>query len=245
MTALRVVEIVRRMEQGRTRPFLVRTEDDALYVAKGRTTTRQGLCAEWLCAHLGRALDLPIPPFALLDVSPTLLGVLGAEAAELGAGIAFGSRLEPLAQELMPQQVPEVAPDLRRLVLAFDWWLENADRTLSAKGGNPNLLWRPAQPRLLVIDHNLAFDAAFDEALFFETHVFRKDAQGLFDDWVNGEQMQQRLRSVLPAFDGALASLPEAWHWVDPEQTVQVGIDWNARRSRLAQRLEMLVGGPS
>ena len=78
MTALRVVELVRRMEQGRTQPFLVRTEDDALYVAKGRTTTRQGLCAEWLCAHLGRALDLPIPPFALLDVSPTLLGVLGA-----------------------------------------------------------------------------------------------------------------------------------------------------------------------
>ena len=245
MTALRVVEIVRRMEQGRTQPFLVRAEDGALYVAKGRTATRQGLCAEWLCAHLGWALGLPIPPCALLSVSPQLLGVLGAEAAELGAGIAFGSRLEPLAQELMPQQVPEVAPDLRCLVLAFDWWLENGDRTLSAKGGNPNLLWRPAEPRLLVIDHNLAFDAAFDAALFFETHVFRMDAQGLFDDWVNAVQMQQRLRSVLSAFDVALASLPEEWHWIDPEQTVPVGIDWTARRSRLAQRLEMLVGGPS
>ncbi len=233
------------MEQGFTQPFLVRAQDDALYVAKGHTTARKGLFAEWLCAHIGRALDLPIPPFALLEVTPDLLSMMGPEAVDLGAGIAFGSRLEPLAQELTLHQTAQVAPDLRRLVLAFDWWLENADRTLSDTGGNPNLLWRTTEPNLLVIDHNLAFDSKFDPTRFLDTHVFRRDAQGLFDDWVNRVEMQQRLRSVLPAFDGALASLPEEWHWVDTERTVPVGIDWIARRSRLAQRLEMRVGGPS
>ena len=43
MTTLQVIEIVRRLDQGMTKPFLVHTEDDALYVAKGRETTQRGL----------------------------------------------------------------------------------------------------------------------------------------------------------------------------------------------------------
>ena len=147
MTALRVVEIVRRMEQGRTQPFLVRTEDDALYV--------------W----------------------PRVVRRRGRGCVPSGCVRTWAGRW--------------TCPFLR------------------------SRCWT-CHPRCLACW-----------------------ARGLFDDWVHGEQTQQRLRAVLPAFDGALASLPEAWHWVDPEQTVQVGIDWNARRSRLAQRLETLVGGPS
>lgn len=244
MNPLRVVEIVRRMEQGRTQPFLVRTEDDVLYVAKGRTTTRLGLCAEWICAHMGRALELPIPPFALLDVPRELLGMLGPEAAELGEGIAFGSRLEQPAQELTLRQADQVPSDLRCLVLAFDWWLENADRTLSDKGGNPNLLWRAAEPNLLVIDHNLAFDDAFDSARFFDTHVFRAEADGLFRDWVNWDRVQRHLHAALPAFDVACGSLPEEWNWTDREQTIPARIDCASRRNRLVHRLERQAGGP-
>lgn len=43
MTTLQVIEIMRRLDQGMTRPFLVRAEDDVLYVAKGRETTPAGL----------------------------------------------------------------------------------------------------------------------------------------------------------------------------------------------------------
>lgn len=163
MNPLRVVEIVRRMEQGRTLPFLVRTEDDRLYVAKGRSATAAGLAAEWVCAHLGVAAGLPIPPFALLDVPKELVEAFGAEAAELGAGIAFGSLLQGAVQELPAGRVARIGVELRRRLLAFDWWVENADRTLSERGGNPNLLWSEAGGGLWVIDHNLAFDAQFDE----------------------------------------------------------------------------------
>jgi hypothetical protein len=65
-------------------------------------------------------------------------------------------------------------------LLVFDWWVENADRSLSPHGGNPNLLWRASENKLLVIDHNLAFDADFDEASFFTTHVFRQEADAVF-----------------------------------------------------------------
>lgn len=72
MTALQVIEIVRRLDQGMTRPFLVRAEDDALYVAKGRETTQRGLIAEWICAHLAQYLGLSIPLFSLLQVPQEL-----------------------------------------------------------------------------------------------------------------------------------------------------------------------------
>ncbi|EQD26349.1 hypothetical protein B2A_15680 [mine drainage metagenome] len=242
MSALRVVEILRRMEQGRTRPFLVRAEDDALYVAKGRETTQRGLVAEWLCAHLGRALDLPIPPFTLLEVPAELVAALGAEGGALGASTAFGSRLESGVQDFAIAQLRNVDVALRRRLLAFDWWVENADRTLSELGGNPNLLWRAAGDALLVIDHNLAFDREFDESTFFATHVFHGDASALFEDWINWTDAANRLRAALPSFDEALASMPEQWNWLDPEATLPVGIDWTARRARLDERINIRRG---
>ena len=98
MTALQVTEIVRRLDQGMTRPFLVRAEDDALYVAKGRETTQRGLMAEWICGHLASALGLSIPEFTLLDVPPELAAAFGPEGNALGAGLAFGSRQEANVQ---------------------------------------------------------------------------------------------------------------------------------------------------
>lgn len=242
MNPLRVVEIVRRMEQGRTQPFLVRTEDDRLYVAKGRSATAAGLAAEWVCAHLGVAAGLPIPPFALLDVPKELVEAFGAEAAELGAGIAFGSLLQGAVQELPAGRVARIGVELRRRLLAFDWWVENADRTLSERGGNPNLLWTEAGDGLWVIDHNLAFEAQFDERAFFATHVFRAEADALSGDWVEWQNMTGLLRAALPAFDEALADLPEQWNWIDPEATLPVGIDWPARRARLLARLDAGLG---
>lgn len=84
--ALHVTEIVRRLDQGMTRPFLVRAEDDVLYVAKGRETTQRGLIAEWLCAHLARSLGLTIPDFALLEVPFDLADAFGPEGKALGTG---------------------------------------------------------------------------------------------------------------------------------------------------------------
>lgn len=245
MNPLRVVEIVRRMEQGRTGPLLVRAEDDALYVAKGRATTQAGLAAEWVCAHLGLAAGLPVPPFELLDVPGELVEAFGPEAAALGAGIAFGSLHQERVQELLVGRVARIDVELRRRLLAFDWWVENADRTLTGHGGNPNLLWAEAGGGLWVIDHNLAFDAQFDERPFFATHVFRAEADALASDWVEWQNITGLLRAALPAFDEALASLPDQWNWIDSEATLPVGIDWPTRRARLLARLDAGWGRPS
>jgi hypothetical protein len=245
MMALQVTEIVRRLEQGMTRPFLVRAEDDALYVAKGRETTQRGLMAEWICAHLARELDLSIPEFALLDVPRELTEALGADGAALGEGVVFGSRQEANVQEFTVTQLKRIDVDARRLLLAFDWWVENVDRSLTPHGGNPNLLWRAAESRLLVIDHNLAFDAEFDEAGFFATHVFREEADMVFGDLVCRAETSARLAAALGCFDATISSLPPAWHWVDVAQTIPVPVDWNATKARLAARAGLARGVPT
>lgn len=240
--ALTVVEIIRRLEQGVTRPFLVRAEDGTLYVAKGLETTRRGLMAEWLCAHLARELDVNIPDFTLLDVPPELAGAFGPEGAALGVGLVFGSLCEAGVQEFAITQLKHIDADARRKLLIFDWWVENADRSLTPHGGNPNLLWRAAQSRLIAIDHNLAFDDKFDEAGFFETHVFREDAAAVFDDLIGKAETSALLEKALGCFDATVASLPPAWYWVDVEQTVRVEVDLAAIKARLAARTALNRG---
>lgn len=245
MTALQVTEIVRRLDQGMTRPFLVRAEDDALYVAKGRETTQRGLIAEWICAHLAQYLGLSIPFFSLLQVPPELAAALGPEASALGHGTVFGSLQASGVQEFAVTQLKQVDAGQRRLLLAFDWWVENADRSLSPHGGNPNLLWRASESKLFVIDHNLAFDVAFDEVAFFETHVFRQDADALFADLVCRAETSALFDAALTCFDAAIQSLPSAWLWLDGVvQTLPVQVDFQAIKRRLLLRAQLDRGYP-
>lgn len=245
MTALQVIEIVRRLDQGMTRPFLVRTEDDVLYVAKGRETTQRGLIAEWICAHLAQQLGLPIPMFSLLQVPPELALALGPDASALGHGTVFGSLHASGVQEFAVTQLKRVEAEQRRRLLAFDWWVENADRSLSPHGGNPNLLWRASENQLLVIDHNLAFDATFDGVTFFKTHVFRQDADGVFADLVGRAEISALLDAALTCFDAAVQSLPSEWFWLDgAAQTVPVQVDFEAIKRRLSLRTQLERGFP-
>lgn len=239
---LLVTEIVRRLDQGMTRPFLVRAEDNALYVAKGRETTQRGLIAEWLCAHLAQALALPVPDFSLLDVPPELAEAFGAEGRALGSGMVFGSRQEIDVQEFATTQLKHIPVKTRQQVFAFDWWVENADRSLTEHGGNPNLLWQAAPKRLLVIDHNLAFDPTFDETDFLTTHAFRGEADTLFGDLVCQAEMSASLAAVLEAFDTASATIPPAWFWQDVEQTLPIQVDLKVIRSRLQLRAGLARG---
>jgi hypothetical protein len=220
----------------------VRTDDGTLYIAKGRETTQRGLIAEWLCGHLAQTLALPVPDFSLLDVPKELASAFGDDGRALGAGIAFGSRQETDVQEFVTTQLRHITPDLRRQVLAFDWWVENADRSLTEHGGNPNLLWRATSKELLVIDHNLAFDPAFDDADFLGTHAFRSEADMLFGDLVCQAEMSARLSAALLSFDAACAAIPPAWHWQDVEQTLPIDVDLTAIRSRLVIRAGLSRG---
>ena len=246
---LAVVEVLARSEQGRTQPYICRCDDGEVYFVKGRSATRQGLIHEWLCGHLARALGLPIPPFAAVDVSQELMAAdLSGWLADLGEGPAFASR-KVLGQELSVAQVSDIPTALRRDVLLFDWWVRNGDRCLTARGGNVNLLWQPGGDTrdeddvrlggggLAVIGHNLAFDQEFSAAGFCLTHVFAADIAQTFSDFVLRSTYIHRLSAALPELDAAWNNLPPAWQFVDVEQTIPTGYP-KAAVWALLQRLE-------
>ena len=224
---LAIVEILERSDQGVTRPFLCRCDDGNLYYVKGRGAGRSSLLCEWLAGHLALAFGLPIPPFVLVE-APRSLVELFPEGGDLGAGPAFGSRVVAHTQELSMSHLGDVPAQLQRDVLVFDWWVRNSDRTLTSLSGNPNLLWDADANKLVVIDHNVAFDREFSVRSFSETHVFREQVQYVFQDLVERVLFAERLHAALAAWPAACQNIPDEWWFADEERTVPANFDPDA-----------------
>jgi len=223
-SALQIVDILERSEQGRTRPFLCRCDDDQLYFVKGRDAGHRSLLCEWLAGHLAKAFGLPVPDFVVAQAPQKLLN-LHPEGRDLGAAPVFASRRMDFAQDLTVSLCNKVAPVLQRDVLVFDWWVRNADRTLTTRSGNPNLLWAAGSSDLVVIDHNLAFDPGFDAVQFTETHAFSGQIPFVFQDLVEPPSYAARLQRALEVWPDACNNAPAAWWFVDEEQTVPTDFD--------------------
>ncbi|MCB1102537.1 MAG: hypothetical protein KDL10_09240, partial [Kiritimatiellae bacterium] len=167
---------MRRSEQGVTLPFFCRVSDGRYYWAKGAGAGRRALCCEWLAGSLAQKLDLPVPPIAFLRVDENLIRHSARpDIHDLGPGIVFGSEHVADAQEYGFEDAKNLMkrkPGLARLILIFDWWIQNGDRTLGELGGNPNLMVGASKSITIVIDHNLAFDADWTSAQFFAGHLF-------------------------------------------------------------------------
>ena len=214
--AIQIVEILGRSIQGKTNPFHCRCEDGQAYFVKGHGAGKQSLISEYVGGRLARAFDLPVADFEIVEVPPELIKWCGrSDANELGAGLAFGSKALPHVQEFSISHIPKVEVQTRKDVVLFDWWVNNADRTLTEKGGNPNLLWDQENSRLAVIDHNQAFDAEFNPHLFAELHVFHANLLDIFDDLVEREVYRDRLSATFAEFDLACDNLPPEWWSVD------------------------------
>jgi hypothetical protein len=221
--SLTVVEVLERSKQGRTEPYICRCDDGEVYFVKGRSATRPGLIAEWLCARLGERFGLPIAPYAIASVPDELIEAdLTGWLRDLGPGEAFASR-RVNAVELNDVHRERVPLEVRRDVIAFDWWVRNGDRNLTPMGGNPNLLWNPEDGgALVVIDHNLAFDAAFSERDFLKLHVFADDIPAMFSDFLVREAYTARFAAALGIWDEACHNVPASWWFIDPERTIPV-----------------------
>ena len=224
---LQVVEILERSEQGVTRPFLCRCDDDHLYYVKGRGAGRSSLLCEWLAGYLALAFGLPVPPFAIVEAPQSLVDLF-PEGRDLGAGPAFGSRVVARTQELSMSHLCDVPVQLQRDVLMFDWWVRNSDRTLTSLSGNPNLLWDADAKQLVVIDHNVAFDREFDGHSFSAMHVFSQEIPKVFQDLVERLSYTERLRSALAAWAVACQNVPDEWWFADEERTVPADFDPDA-----------------
>ena len=237
MTHPAIVEVIGRSSQGKTRPFICRADDGHVYFVKGRYAGVRSLVCEWLAASLAKEFGLPIAPFAILSVSEDLVELghaAGEPLSDLGVGEVFGSQrcefseLTMITADLVPT---EVQAD----VAVFDWWIHNEDRTLTDNGGNPNLFWDAGDAKLWVVDHNLAFDTDFSPSRFMGTHVFSKGLRNAASDFIARTDYALRLSDALSAWSPAVAALPSTWHYVDPEQTIPLRMDFELMRTRLAR----------
>lgn len=221
-----IEEILRRSEQGVTRPFVCRGDDGALYYVKGRGAGRRSQICEWVAARLATAFGLPIAEYALAAVPDELIeGQVFPEIKDLGGGIVFASRELSHPQELTVTTRELVSPDLAMDVLVFDWWLHNEDRHMTERGGNPNLLWDMQGDALVVIDHNQAFDRDFSTEHFLESHVFADYWNHIYGDHLERERYQAKLAALLPCLPDIRASIPGSWWFVD--DGVPADVTWD------------------
>jgi hypothetical protein len=207
---LNIIEIISRSEQGTTRPFLCRAENEALFYVKGSYAGKRALCCEWVAGRLGHLLELPIPDFCIAEVPAVLVNESSrTDAADLGSGLVFASQLVEDAQEITFADVARIDLGLKQKVLLFDWWIRNEDRTLTEFGGNPNLLRTAGGGALRVFDLNLAFDETFDEARFWRLHVFNEAVAAWPDEFK--AELTGAMRTTTQQLPAIWSELPEDW----------------------------------
>ena len=221
-----IEEVTGRAQQGMTRPFICRGEDGLIYFVKGIGASRRSQVAEWVCAKLATAFGLPIADYAFAETPQALIDAkVPADIRELGAGMSFASSQLPHAQEFNMSLAERVGDDLALDILVFDWWVRNEDRKLTALGGNPNLLWDVRFDELKVIDHNLAFDRAFNPDDFLAGHVFRDHWNRVYSDLDLRQRYLTRIDHCLQCLEGVRDSIPQAWWWQDAG--VPANITWD------------------
>ena len=253
-TIVTITEILGRAEQGMTRPFVCRGDDGLTYYVKGAYAGRRSLCCEWVANRLVKLVlpsaPLGVPSFTMAEVPAALIeGSARKDARDLGAGRVFASMRMEGGQELNWSAAQGWPEKTMALLLLLDLWVQNEDRSLSALGGNPNLLveqiparrdddpegapWKdqPRREMLWAYDFNLAFDEDFSRERFFGAHVFGESLKA----WPAGfrERMEPRLRSALAELDAIFDELPVEWLHVDGDESLTVQLDREKVRSAL------------
>ena len=215
--AVEAVQLKRLTNRGMMKPLLCRANDGAHYILKPYSSGGSWpLVLEWMCARLGRALNLPIPNYRQILVSGDLAEEWNAFSERpIEAGVGFGSQQVSGVVEFETSLVDKIPECLRLRVLAFDWWIRNWDRGER----NPNLLWSANTQALHVIDHDQSAQQE-DASIFWGIHLFRASALGQME-WLPSslsDEFGAALSRLLP--EPVLGELPSEW------TTGAAGIDW-------------------
>lgn len=157
------------------------------------------------------------------------------QLTDLGTGLAFGSKQREHTNDILFSQIDLIPLQMRRDILAFDRWIRNYDRSLSAQAGNPNLLWDSETNSVVVIDHNNAFDAPMGGQVFAEQHIFGSEFLPLCQNKAELLSYHQRLDGVLEHWPEIVASVPPEWMFLDSLETVPVNFDFESSLSVLGQ----------
>ena len=156
-TATRYVQPLR---EGGTLPAVVDTDGGGLFVAKFRGAGQgaKALVAELLVGRIARAVNLPVPEIALIEVLPDFgRSEPDPEIQDLlkaSVGINMGLRYLDGAFNFQAAAAGEfITPELAACIVWLDAFTTNPDRTAR----NPNLLIWDRRPWL--IDHGAALYA--------------------------------------------------------------------------------------
>jgi hypothetical protein len=259
--AILAVEHVRPMRGG-AQGHLLRATDGHYYVVKFHNNPQHArvLANEWLGARLARALGLPVPEPALVDVPPQLVdgspGLILRIAGALvpcASGLQFGSRL-PTADPHAPiyDYLPEPGLDLVANLgdfigmLVFDKWTCNCN-------GRQVVFCRKAvrQPlRVYMIDQGFCFNAG-------EWNFPDSPLRGVFSrnrvyagvtGWEAFEPWLSRVESLDPArIFAAGEEIPPAWcqpAWDDLQPLLERLVRRRARVRELLWQVKTSARAP-
>ena len=211
-TATRYVTPLR---EGGSMPAVVEADDEGLYVLKFRGAGQgpKALVAEVIAGGLARALQLPMPDLALMDLDAELARTEGdpeiQDLIKASAGLNLAMDYLPGAVNFDPvAEQPDA--DLASRIVWFDAFISNVDRTAR----NTNLLmWHR---RLYLIDHGAALyfhhgwdgDVSGADKAFplIRDHVLLRGASRLaeIDDGMAAVLTEAKIA-------GIVADVPDAW----------------------------------
>lgn len=206
MKNLEIERILSRVEcvAGVLEPYVCQCSDGNRYYVKGHYAGYRERIYELVAAQLGQKLGLRIPDFALAtipgNINPNDL-FPGADP-DLGFEPAFASQEVPDSMVLQPSA--NSTPEKERcLILLFDWWICNDDRTCD----RPNLLF--ASGKTYVIDHNNAFGEPRGRKDFLSLHVFGNSfgKQKSFSRSV----FETKLDAVMDDWIDIASTVPDVW----------------------------------
>lgn len=92
----------------------------------------------------------------------------------------------------------------------FDYWIQNSDRTLTEKGGNPNLFFRHSDLQPVVLDHNLAFERDFDRPDFRKSHL-AAPAWRTNTDMFTRDTYESKMAQALTSLPGIVQAISDDW----------------------------------
>lgn len=144
------------LREGGSLPAIVEGDDDGMYVVKFRGAGQgpKALIAEFVAGEIGRALGLPVPELVYIEFARELANAEPDQEIQdlLKASVGLNVALDFLPGSLafMTATAPPIDPEFAALVVWFDAFTMNVDRTPS----NPNIVLWHRRPWL--IDHGAA-----------------------------------------------------------------------------------------
>ncbi|WP_419963028.1 HipA family kinase [Pantoea vagans] len=209
-----VIEIIRRINEGSTQPYLCKCDDGRLYVLKSKPSMPpRNLLAEFISGCLADDIGLPLPDFKIVFVPEELIEYMPDLQREICTGHAFASQYidGAVALTFTQSRNEAIVPIAQqKLIYLFDKLVLNADRTLTDKGGNVNILYDVGSDKYYLIDHNLSFDQNVQPE-DFAVHVYGPGNRGWEYDLVDRVEYRQKIAGCTSKLPEILENIPDDW----------------------------------